>query len=46
MIAALKPYEDYKETDQQWVGSIPSSWRLLPNRALFDEVKDRDHPDE
>lgn len=46
MIAALKPYEDYKETGQQWIGSIPSRWNLLPNRALFDEVKDRDHPEE
>ena len=46
MIAALKPYDDYKETGQQWIGSIPTRWNLLPNRALFDEVKDRDHPEE
>lgn len=46
MIADLKPYERYKSSEQGWVGEIPEHWLLLPNRALFAEVKDRDHPEE
>lgn len=42
----LRPYPDYKESGQRWLGRIPSGWSLLPNRALFDEVKERDCPDE
>ncbi len=46
MIDALKPYPEYKESGQPWVGKIPKHWSIFPNRALFAEVKDRDHPDE
>jgi len=46
MIEGLKPYPAYIESGQQWLGSIPSHWALLPNRAIFDEVKDRYHPRE
>lgn len=46
MIANLKPYSDYKASSQAWLGKIPQHWSLLPNRALFIEVKDRNHPDE
>ena len=46
MIANLKPYSEYKASSQAWLGEIPRHWLLLPNRALFAEVKDRDHPDE
>jgi type I restriction enzyme S subunit len=46
MIADLKPYAEYKESGSKWLGDIPIHWSLLPNRALFTEVKDRDHPDE
>lgn len=46
MIADLKPYSEYKESQQAWLGLVPQHWRVLPNRALFAEVKDRDHPDE
>ena len=46
MIADLKQYTDYKESSQAWLGHIPQHWSLLPNRALFTEVKDRNHPDE
>lgn len=28
MIAELKPYEDYTETEQTWLGEIPSHWEL------------------
>lgn len=46
MIADLKPYAEYKESAQAWLGDVPRHWSVQPNRALFAEVKDRDHPDE
>jgi type I restriction enzyme S subunit len=46
MIEGLKPYPKYKDSRQAWLGVVPAHWSLLPNRALFDEVKDRDHPEE
>ena len=46
MIDGLKPYAKSKESGQAWLGSVPSHWPVLPNRAIFAEVKDRDHPDE
>jgi hypothetical protein len=44
MIEGLKPYAEYKESGQKWLGRVPKHWGLLPNRALFEEVKDRNHP--
>ncbi|TXT41088.1 MAG: type I restriction enzyme S subunit [Comamonadaceae bacterium] len=46
MIEGLKPYAEYKESGQAWLGSVPVHWSLLPNRAIFDEVKDRNNPKE
>ena len=46
MIDGLKPYPEYKSTAQAWLGDVPRHWSVLPNRALFAEVKDRNHPDE
>src|ERR1700733_11292181 len=46
MIADLKPYGAYKVSSQAWLGDIPQHWTVVPNRALFAEVKDRNHPDE
>jgi len=46
MIVDLKPYPEYKESEQAWVGRVPKHWPVLPNRALFAEVKEREHPDE
>jgi len=46
MIEGLKPYAEYKESGQAWLGRVPAHWALLPNRAIFDEVKDRNHPKE
>jgi type I restriction enzyme S subunit len=42
----LKPYPVYKDPGATWLGKVPSHWKVLPNRALFTEVKERDHPDE
>jgi type I restriction enzyme S subunit len=46
MIAKLQPYPEYKDSKQAWLGGVPRHWPVLPNRALFAEVKDRGHPDE
>jgi type I restriction enzyme, S subunit len=46
MIADLKPYAEYKESGLPWLGQVPGHWDVFPNRALFSEVKDRNHPDE
>ena len=46
MIANLQPYPENKESEQAWLGRVPQHWPVLPNRALFAEVKDREHPDE
>ena len=29
-----------------WLGDVPSHWEVEPNRALFEEVNEREHPDE
>ena len=46
MIDGLKPYPEYKESGQAWLGALPSHWDILPNRAIFEEVKERGHPEE
>ena len=46
MIDDLKPYPEYKPSSQAWLGDVPQHWSVVPNRALFSEVKDRNHPDE
>jgi len=44
MIAGLKPYPAMKDSGVPWLGEVPEHWQALPNRAVFDEVKERDHP--
>ena len=46
MISGLRPYPEYKDSSQTWFGNVPQHWSVLPNRALFSEVKDRNHSDE
>jgi type I restriction enzyme, S subunit len=46
MIEGLKPYPEYKDSGQAWLASVPCHWAVLPNRAIFAEVKDRDNADE
>ncbi|MCB9141339.1 MAG: hypothetical protein H6646_03575 [Anaerolineales bacterium] len=45
MIADLKPYPAYKDSGVPWLGEIPEHWEILPNRAVFTEIKERNHPD-
>jgi type I restriction enzyme S subunit len=46
MIHNLKPYPTYKDSGVPWLGQVPRHWEVKPNRALFAEVKERDHPHE
>jgi type I restriction enzyme S subunit len=46
MIRDLKPYPAYKDSGVPWLGGVPEHWAVLPHRALFNEVKERDHPNE
>ena len=46
MIAGLKPYPSYRASGVRWLGEVPEHWKVLPNRALFVEVKECGHPEE
>lgn len=46
MITDLKPYPAYKDSGVEWLGEVPEGWEVLPARSLFDEVIERDHPEE
>lgn len=46
MINYLRPYNQYKESGQAWLGQVPSHWKILPNRAIFSQIVDRGHKDE
>ena len=46
MIEGLRPYAQYQDSGVLWLGQIPDHWALKPNRAIFDEVKDRGHAKE
>ena len=46
LAAKLQPYPVMKNSDIEWLGEVPEHWEVLPNRALFDEIKERDCPDE
>ena len=41
MIADLKPYADYKDSGQDWLGVVPAHWTLLRAKRLFREVDER-----
>ena len=46
MSVDLTPYPAMKDSGVPWLGEVPRHWKVLPNRALFAEVKERDHPEE
>ena len=46
MIDGLKPYPAMKDSGVSWLGEVPEHWEVNPNRALFEEIKDQNHPDE
>lgn len=46
MINGLKPYPKYKDSGVPWLGQVPAHWEVMPHRALFEEVKEQNHPEE
>lgn len=46
MIARLRPYPEYNDSEVEWLGKVPAAWRLLPGRDAFREIVDRTHPRE
>ena len=45
MTAGLAPYPRMKDSGVPWLGEVPEHWRILPNRAVFDEVRKRNRAD-
>ena len=41
---ALKPYPAYRDSGAEWIGRVPAHWTVLPNRAVYREARERDHP--
>ena len=46
MIGNLMPYPSYRSSGLSWIGDIPTHWSVLPNRAVFTEVDDKEYPNE
>ncbi len=46
MTTDLKPYPKMKDSGVPWLGEVPEHWKVLPNRAVFSEINEREHPDE
>ena len=46
MTHPLKPYPAYRDSGSPWLGEVPEHWEVLPNRAMFTEVNEQNHPDE
>jgi type I restriction enzyme S subunit len=44
-LGELKPYPAMKDSGASWLGDVPEHWQVRPNRAIFTEVKERDHPE-
>ncbi len=42
----IRPYPEYKDSGVPWLGKVPSHWQVKPNRALFEEIRDQNYPDE
>lgn len=34
----VKPYSDYKDFDQEWLGNLPAHWKVMRTKLLFDLV--------
>lgn len=39
MIDGLNPYPKYKDSGLPWLGTFPSHWEMIPNRALMREQR-------
>jgi len=41
VIADLRPYAEYKESGQHWLGQIPAAWQVRRAKFLFREIDER-----
>ncbi len=39
LVTGLKPYPEYKNSGQGWLGNVPAHWALLPGHAAFSKRK-------
>ena len=46
MIDGLKPYSEYKDSRQPWLGKCPASWSQRRMKFLFSERVQKGFPDE
>lgn len=46
MTRDMQSYTSMKDFGVPWLGAVPAHWKVLPNRALFEEVREREHPEE
>jgi len=46
MKSPLSAYTRYRQSGHPWLGDVPEHWDVRPNRALFQEIRDRNHPNE
>ena len=42
----LQSYPAMTDSGVAWLGEVPTHWRVLPNRAVYQEVARRNHPTE
>jgi type I restriction enzyme S subunit len=45
MIAALKPYEENRDSGSKWIGSIPAHWGVRNLRTLIEKRTERNRAD-
>lgn len=46
MRVEIGPYPEYKDSGISWIGKVPGHWAIVPNRSLFEEIKDQNHDQE
>ena len=45
MTHTLKPYPAYKPSGVEWLGDIPSHWKVLRAKRIFRDISEKNHPD-
>ena len=46
LLEKLGAYTRMKGSGVDWMGAVPEPWQVRPNRALFEEINVREHPEE
>lgn len=45
MLEGVKPYDDYRDTDSQWLGKVPARWDVRNLRTLIRPRNERNKPE-